>query len=157
MEKIKELFISKELAILAVKHGFNEPVIGFFDMEIDLLYPSIQEVGTLIHGLNQPKEDFKGYEEDDSVFIDYVGYYYNDLIIKTEYPAITWDQIIKWFREIHNIHLFQKLYFDSMDKARDNLYAHDIIRKSDGRVVKNERLPYYESLNNVIKEMFKLI
>lgn len=95
MEKIKELFIPKKLAILAKEFGFDEPVIGFFDIETDELYPSIQEVNTLIEGFGDSKEIYKNYCLDDSIFINYNGY----ISFAHEYPAITWCQIIDWFRK----------------------------------------------------------
>lgn len=163
MEKIKELFIPKELAILAVQKGFKELVIGFFDMETNNLFPSIQTVSTLIHGLGQSKEDYKDYEEDDEVFIDYNGYCYNETIQQTEYPAITYDQITKWFREKNELFIEIARIGVGNNKYHFCWGISNIKQPPSKKItVSGVDSPdtysnYYEALNKAIEEAFKLI
>lgn len=160
MKKIKELFIPKELAILAKEFGFDDPVIGFFDIETDELYPSIQEVNTLIEVFRDSKETYKNYCLDDSVFIDYNGY----ISFAHEYPAITYDQITKWFRDKYNLNLcisykpnIKKWDYIVYDLSLNGKQYVKFYSKYYKENPNREFDSYYDALNKAIKETFELI
>lgn len=62
----------------------------------------------------------------------------------------------KWLREVHNIQMFMKPYWDSsLNKGE---FACDVIRIKDGKVIKSLRLnSYEEALEKGLQEALKLI
>jgi hypothetical protein len=87
---INDLLLTEELGRKLQEIGFQEPVLGYYTD--GKMYPSIQEVGTLIHGLNQPAAKYDGYDEDDSIFIPYDAQL-------GDVPAPTYDQVLTWFHQ----------------------------------------------------------
>ena len=52
------------------------------------------------------------------------------------------EALQKWLREKHNIHMFTKVFHDSL--LNKNTYSCDIIHIPDGRTVRSPRLDSYE-------------
>ncbi len=50
----------------------------------------------------------------------------------------------KYLREVHNIQMILKPFYDSLEK--ENSFVCDVIRISDGRVIRSERLNSYEEV-----------
>ena len=62
----------------------------------------------------------------------------------------------KWLREKHNIQMILKPFYDSLKK--ENSFVCDVIRISDGRVIKSPRmLSYEEALEIGLQEALTLI
>lgn len=68
----------------------------------------------------------------------------DEWVIKTKdfIPQSTQSLLQKWFREKHNIQMIMKPFYDSLKK--ENSFVCDIIRMSDGRVIKSVRCSKYE-------------
>jgi hypothetical protein len=77
------------------------------------------------------------------------GYFINhfggtDYSNENWYMCSTANQAVfqKWLRETHNIHMILKPFFDS---ECSDTFGCDVIRRSDGRVIKSERVNSYEN------------
>ena len=62
----------------------------------------------------------------------------------------------KWLREKHNIHMFTKVFYDSL--LNKNTYACDIMHIPDGKTARSPRLDSYEeALEYALGEGLKMI
>src|SRR5690349_13095506 len=81
MSNIQQLFLSKELSLLAKEKGFNEECLFFYN---DIHYP-----GKLMSNINNVKNS------------DCMSSTSNNIIL-----APLYQQIIDWFREKHNLVIY---------------------------------------------------
>jgi hypothetical protein len=122
--------VELETARLAKKMGFNVRVHKYFDE----------------NGICKIGMDSTGYVEDWDWNNSHLGWC----------SAPTQSELQCWLRETHNIQMFLKPFYDSLEKK--NSYACDTFRISDGRVRKSPRLDKYEdALEYALIEALNLI
>ena len=130
---MKHLFIPYELAIIAKEKGFDKQCLAFYNGKGDEMLQSI-----------------------DTDFINFRSTGYCT-------TAPLYQQIIDWFREKYNISILEALIPEGARKAKPELFPgkHNFYLYFPDW---NPTIPsngtwgeYYEALDKVIKETFKLI
>lgn len=125
-----ETKVTREVAVLAKEKGFKERTVSFYRAD-----------GRFV------AKDKEHIPDDWDWNHSFIG--------RVSVP--TQSQLQKWLREKHNIHMFTRVYRDSVKD--ETTFACDVIRLlSDGRVVKSPRLETYEdALGYALNEGLKLI
>lgn len=162
---IKHLFIPYELAVIAKKYGFDEECMGFWRNQKNITFGC--KYNNIITHRNtflsiKGKENFVYTPEpkDADTNPNYVRLKWG---IKV--AAITYQQLIDWFREEHN--LFIKI--DNFPTEEDTVDYDYCICRCDSDVDERGNMKYiidyslarsftyYEALNEAIEEAFKFI
>lgn len=134
MDKITQLFVPFELAVMAKEKGFDEKCMTSFTGGKQLI---------ALHNSNddEPLTIDNFYIRNSNTFNGYVA-------------APAYQQLTDWFREVHNIHI------ETLRQSIDNTYC---IKIKDERTMKEvfnfhiQYKTYYEALTRAIEEAFKLI
>lgn len=151
---LNNLFVSYVIARELKKKGFNEPCLGFYDDD-KLLHPSIQDVSAM-RIMSENNDQYKEYDEDDYVFIDFIP---TDKM--PDILAPVYQQVIDWLREEHNIEINVNNYYRNSKnyKPEYQIYINgqqqSIEYSSSSSVVLYAN--YYAALNYGIEESLKLI
>lgn len=116
MEELEKDFVPFDRALKLQEIGFNEPCIAWY------------------YG-----KDLWMVDQRESAPINYRT---NPIRGGNGVLAPTFNQVFRWFREKHNLNIIDRVFHDS--KIPETTYAKDVIRISDGRVFKMERLMSYE-------------
>lgn len=146
---MKHLFISYELANTAKEKGFDEPCLAMYDDEKINMW--LQDLYDFRSEGEEDGFQFKNSMWDDSRFI----------------AAPSHQQIIDWFREVHNLHITiiplgaqqngnkpTKTMYDYYVTLH-YMYADTNLDEKGGGIPEFKN--YYDALNKAIDEAFKLI
>ncbi len=153
INKMKHLFISYELALIAKQKGFNEPCIGYWESN---QHPNPKE-GVSWEKLSMWGNYFVLEEfEDCRLILTDNEWYYKSMI-----KAPLYQQIVDWLREKHKIFIWSNPILNKIDSPFKMNFIPSISMEDENYTdpfdVDDLCEDYYVALNKAIEEVFKLI
>ncbi len=134
---MKHLFVPYYICVLAKNKGFKEKVFSKYDTNTDDLFLSITNIDYNVDEDFIEEGELENFNSGKSSYIS----------------APLYQQLIDWFREKHNIHI----YTGHIGHTNSWSAAVEETNRAGGTFWTRHYDDYYEAVNQALEEAFKLI